>query len=114
MENIKQLSFKQYLESKEKLREAIKNTPQRTAHYIVRKYCNLTVGETKEEKTQIKLRPKHKIIVDWLYEDIDNPTPVNIRFEGPPNNEQDYSTFWSGSKLLKWLVRNAREEDSFL
>ena len=109
------LTFKQYLETKEKLREAIKSTPQRTAEYIVRKYSKLPIGESKEFKQFVAVKPKHRIIVEWLYNDIDNPTPLNIRFEGVDNIESvvDYATPWSGSKLVKWLTRNTREQ-SFL
>lgn len=109
-----ELTFKQYLESKEKLREAVKNTPQRVAQYSVRKYCKLPIGESKEDKGQINLKPKHKIIVEWLYVDVDNPTPVNLRFEGIENvdADQEFATFWSGSKLQKWLLRNAREDQT--
>lgn len=107
-----ELTFKQYLDSKAKLREAVKNTPQRTAEYVVRKYSKLAVGESKESKLYIPVKPKHKIIVEWLYDDVDNPTPVSLRFEGIDNvdSEHEHLTFWSGSKLVKWLYRNAREE----
>lgn len=106
------LTFKQYLDSKEKLREAVTKTPQRVASYTVRKYCKLIVGESKEEKSNIALKPNQKITVDWLYENVDNPTPVSLKFNGPKDIdvEQTFETYWQGSKLLKWLARNAREE----
>ena len=106
------LTFKEYLASKEKLREAVTKTPQRVASYNVRKYCKLIVGESKKDKSQIVLKPNQKITVDWLYEDVDNPTPVIIKFNGPKDIDvkQVYNTYWQGSKLLKWLARNAREE----
>lgn len=106
------LTFKEYLDSKEKLREAVTKTPQRVASYTVRKYCKLVIGESKEEKSQMALKPNQKITVDWLYEDVDNPTPVSLKFDGPKDvdAEQAHQTYWQGSKLLKWLNRNAREE----
>jgi len=106
------LSFKEYLDSKQKLREAIEKTPRRTGQYSVRKYCKLIIGESKEDKSQITLKPNQKISVDWLYEDIDNPTPVGIKFDGIDDidNSQSFETYWQGKKLLKWLARNAREE----
>jgi hypothetical protein len=107
-----QITFKQYLDSKDKLREAVKNTPQRTVEYTVRKYSKLAIGENKESKQYVPVKPKHKIIVEWLYDDVDNPTPVSLRFEGIDNvdAQSEHLTFWSGSKLVKWLYRNAREE----
>ena len=110
-----EFTFKQYLESKEKLREAVKNTPQRQAEYSVRKYCKFPVGESKETKEYVSLKPKHKIIVEWLYIDVDNPTPVNVKVESLEDidPDQEFATFWSGSKLQKWLIRNARENTTF-
>jgi len=106
------LTFKEYLASKEKLREAIAKTPQRVATYSVRKYCKLILGETKEEKSQITLKPSQKITVEWLYESIDNPTPVKLNLTDVKDvdPEQNYETYWQGQKLMKWLARNAREE----
>src|SRR5271170_5200582 len=97
------LTFKEYLESKDKLREAVLKTPQRTATYTVRKYCKLIIGESKEEKKQMVLKPKHKICVEWLYTDVDNPTIVSMKFDGvkevPP--EEQFETYWNGAKLTK-------------
>lgn len=105
------LTFKDYVSSKDQLRSAIDNTPQRVAEYEVRKYCKLPVGETKEEKEQVSLRPKHKITVEWLYNDVDNPTPLNLKFEGPTEIDPDdeRSALWNGERLLKWLLRNTHE-----
>lgn len=107
----KKLTFKEYLDSKEKLREAAKNTPQQTSEYKVRKYCKLVVGESKVDKEYINLKPKQTIIVEWLYNNIDNPTVVSIKFDGvrniDPSNE--YETFWEGERLLRWLHRNTKE-----
>lgn len=108
----KKLTFKEYLESKEKLREAIQNTPQRVAKYHVRKYCKLVVGESKDVKEYISLKPKQTLLVEWLYNDIDDPTIINIKMEGVRDidPEDEYETFWSGERLQKWLLRNTREE----
>lgn len=107
------LSFKEYLASKDALKEAADATsPKRTAVYDVRKYCNLAVGETKEEKQSIPLKPKHQILVDWLYEDVDNPTPISIRIKGPTDVPEDesFAAFWRAERLAKWLEKNANEQ----
>ncbi len=108
----KKLTFKEYFNTKEQLLEAVKRTPKRTAEYTVRKYCKLPVGESKDTREYIPLKPKQVITVDWLYEDIDNPTPMGLRFQNVKNVEATnlYPTFWERQKLLKWLLRNAREE----
>ena len=108
------LTFKEYLESKEKLREAVDITPKQSMEYTVNKYCKLIVGESKDEKEQINLKPNQTIVVEWLYEDIDNPTPLNITFEGvcPSIDTLEYNSYWQPEKLRKWLLRNTREERS--
>ena len=109
MSSKKQLTFKQYLSSKEKLREAIKNTPKQTIQYTVNKYYKLVVGESKDKKDYVSFKPKHKINVEWLYENIDDPTPLKINISKDDSNDE-YVTFWSGQKLSKWLLRNTSEE----
>ena len=106
------LTFKEYVESKQRLREAAKNTPQQEVKYTVRKYCKLVVGENKEEKEQINLKPDQTITVKWLYEDFENPTPLSISFAGVNSVDDDdtFSTSWQGFRLERWLSRNAREE----
>ena len=108
----KKLTFKEYVESKERLREAVKSTPQQAVQYTVRNYCKLVVGESKETKEQINLKPNQVITVEWLYEDFENPTPLSITFEGVKTIESDkeFNTSWEGFRLERWLMRNAREE----
>lgn len=107
------LTFKQYLESKEQLLKAIENTPVSVLEYEVKKYCSLTVGESEEDKSLVSLKPKHKIIVEWRYTSVDNPTPESIRFVGVNEVDEDeaLSTFWSGNKLQKWLTRHAKQNE---
>ena len=108
---MEKLTFKQYLESKEKLREAIKQTPVRKAEYVMRKYVKLPVGESKDEKEYISLKPKHKVIVEWNYRDMDNPELVSIFFEDVEgvNPDEGHKSFWSDERFKKWLFRNTRE-----
>jgi hypothetical protein len=103
------LTFKQYLASKEQLLKAIENTPVAIVEYSVKKYCSLTIGETEEEKQLVGLKPKNKIIVEWQYDNVDDPTPKSITFDGVKGIDEGEvcSTFWSGSKLTKWLARHA-------
>ncbi len=105
------LTFKEYLQSKQKLREAVQEIPQQKKEYIVTKYCKLVVGESKDEKEQVNLKPNHKIIVEWLYEEIDEPTAVNITFEGvcPEVDTENHSTYWQSYKLQRWLLRNTEQ-----
>jgi len=108
---MEKLTFKEYLASKEKLREAIANTPVHKARYTLRKYCKFPVGESKEEKEFVSLKPKHEIIVEWLYQDPNNPTAVSMTFENVDGVDADkeYVAFWSDQRLQKWLLKNTRE-----
>lgn len=105
------LTFKQYLESREQLLKAIENTPITILEYDIRKYCTIPIGESSDEKQLISLKPKNKIIVEWNYENIDNPQPVSIKFPGINEEIEDeqFSTFWTGQKLNKWLMRYANK-----
>ena len=106
------LSFKEYLQSKEKLLEAAeKNIPEQVVEYSVRKYCKLVLGESKQDKIYLPLKPKQLISVRWLYEDIENPTPLSINLDGNTETPEEsrFKTFWEGEKLRKWLSRNTRE-----
>lgn len=106
---MERLTFKQYLESKEQLRKAIANVPTSILEYEIRKYCTISLGETEEEKITLSLKPKQKIIVEWRYDDIHDPSPETIKFVGVKDVDLDetYETFWSGNKLTKWLLRHA-------
>jgi len=110
---VMKLTFKEYLDSKEKLREAIAVTPKQVKEYTVKKYCKLVIGESKDEKEQVNLKPNQKIIIEWVYRNIDEPTPIKIIFEGvsPDIDSEDHSTYWQSLKLQKWLLKNTRETE---
>jgi hypothetical protein len=108
---MEKLTFKQYLNSKQQLREAVKQSPVHIAEYLMRKYCKLPVGESKEEKEYIALKPKHKVIVEWDYKDVDNPDLLSIFFEDVDGVDagNEYQSYWSNERFKKWLLRNTRE-----
>lgn len=109
--DMKKLSFKEYLESKQQLLQAISESPIQTLSYDVVKYCKLVVGE-KDDKQHIALKPKNQIVVEWKYLDVNStPEPISIRFENTKdvNESEDYNTYWSGEKLKKWLSKNTTE-----
>lgn len=109
---MEKITFKQYLESKEKLKKAIKESPVRIATYSVKKYCKIPVGESKDEKEYVHLKPKQKIIVEWKYTDINNPDVLNVRFDDVTevDSNDEYTALWSNNKLQTWLKQNTREE----
>ncbi len=102
------LTFKEYLKSKDLLRAAFEKTPQQITEYTVNRYCKLVVGESKDDKELIILKPNQKIIVEWLYANVDKPTAINIKFSGvcPAVDSENHNTYWQSQKLQKWLQRN--------
>lgn len=103
---MEKLTFKQYLETKAELLEALKKSPKHSIRYHVNKYCNLIVGENKENKEYIPLKPKNEIVVEWLYEDLDNPTIINVSVEG---NNNKHIIFWETERFSRWLNRNTKQ-----
>lgn len=110
---MEKLTFKQYLDSKDQLLKAIENTPVSIVEYEVKKYCSLTLGEDEDNKVVVGLKPKQKVIVEWHYDNILNPTPNHVRLVGVKDADADekHDVFWSGTKLTKWLSRHTRREN---
>lgn len=106
------LTFKEYLESKEQLREAIRNTPVVVKEYYVRKYCSIALGESDDDKRTIGLKPKHELLIEWRYDDINNPSPQWIKFKNVKDLEEteQFAPFWHSQKLQKWLMRHTKEK----
>jgi len=108
---MEKLTFKQYLNSKTKLLEAIEESPIYTATYTVSKYCKLPVGESKDLKEYIHLKPKHQIVVEWDYGNPDDPQALTIKFDKVVDldREKAYNPLWISERLEKWLTKNARK-----
>lgn len=105
---VKNLTFKEYLASKDALREAVKQTPKQTSSYKITRYCNFVIGETKEDRSSVNLKPNQTLMIDWLYEDIDNPTAVAVTFDGVKDIDpiDELIPAWTDQKIKKWLIRN--------
>lgn len=104
------MGFKQFLQlSKEQLYEAAKQTPRGITEYTVRKYVKIPVGD-KQNKQFINLKPKHKIIIEWLYENKQSPIVQGIRFKDVDGVDclQTFKAFWNDEKMHKWLKNNSK------
>ena len=97
------LSFRDYLESKNKLKSAGQNCPRIKHLYEVRKYCKIPLhdGINEDEKVYISLKPKDTLEILWEYESIEHPVPrqVTLTFD---NDQVMYFT-WSNAKVVKWI-----------
>lgn len=102
------LTFKQYLESKEQLLQAIKNTPVSIVEYEVKKYCSLAINE---DIDPISFKPKNKLLIEWRYDDVHNPTPISARVIGVKNINEDeqYEINIPKLKLQKFLARHTAQ-----
>lgn len=116
MTDMQKLTFKQYIESKEQLLKAIENTPISIVEYEIKKYCSIALGESQDEKQLIGLKPKQKIVVEWRYLSIDNPVIDTIQLIGlnEVDSNEKYTTFWTNSKLTKWLARHAKQGEQYV
>lgn len=100
---MEKLTFKKYLESKDQLVQAISKTPVSVIEYKVHKYCSIQLNES----DNINLKPNSTLIIEWKYEDVNNPTPINIKFQGIKGIEnQSFVPTISGTKLTKWILKN--------
>jgi len=99
------LTFKEYWESKEKLRESLLTSPIYGIKYSVKKYCKMFIGEG---CNRISMNPNDIILIDWNYENILSPTPVSMTIK--ENIHIKDVTKLSSQKLRNWLSRNTSEE----
>lgn len=108
---MKKITFKDYLISKEKLRESIKNTSKCKSVYNVNKYCKFIIGE-KNNKFAISLKPNQKIIVEWFYLTEKSKPEINSIILDGYNDliDNDINSHWSSEKLLKWLSKNTTQK----
>lgn len=100
--------FSEYINSKERLREAVKVHPQQTVGYNIRRACRLMI-QNSEGKQYLPLNIGHIVKVIWLYENRKSSLPVRIFFKNVKNIDEDsrFYTSWSGDKLEKWLNKNS-------
>lgn len=108
------ISFKEYYKlSKQQLVEAVNTTPSVVNNYNVRSYCKLPLLNEDSEEVVVNLKPKQKISINWLYEDINNPTCVSVSFDGVKEIESYISlkTKWKTKKMIEWLNKNTNQQD---
>ena len=106
---MRQLSFKEYIESKKQLIEAIERSPIQSHTYKIIKYCKLGI-DIDGKKTDVLLKPKQTISVSWSYRDVHdaNPTPISVSFHDLPNmDEMDkYNFVLPPNRVSAWIDSN--------
>ncbi len=110
---MKTLSFKEYLNSKDQLYDAIKKDPIHEATYEVYKYCRIVVGDTKELREYHNLKPKQLVTIRWQYTNIEElPDPIGIDLPHLSESTKPdvvFTTYQTGERLMKWLNTNTKE-----
>lgn len=105
------LSFKEYYESKQRLRSACESVPRIRNEYRLTKYCKVPVFESldSDDKIYISFKPKDRIEVMWegVNEFDDYPTAKYIVLI----SEDSRTVFpcWSNTKLHKWIENTTNE-----
>ncbi len=103
-------TFIQYLDSRQQLLEATKNTPIVNQRYKVNKYCCFYV-ENQQQKDGIQLRPNDQVIVEWSYADVYNPVALSVKFSRSIDSNQHDNCYkpFDRKNVNKWLIRYGSE-----
>lgn len=100
------ISFKEYLESKNVLKEAIDTPKPSVTVYEMNKYCKLPVSIL-SEKQQVSLKPKQML---EILAEPSNPSKIlSITVESEHNKVKTKTTFkpfWSSERVTKWIDKN--------
>lgn len=104
---MKQLSFKEYFESKEKLKKAGIENIRANIEYSITKYCKIPVVESMEaEKTYISLKPNDTIRILWEYE---SDTPVLKKLVICLGEDKEFIPCWTSNKIFEWTGTNCEK-----
>ena len=99
------LTLTEYLDSKEKLRQAIRDDGTVKVQYSVVTYCKLPVGESRDEKELVRFKPTSTVLVEWQMNGSDERIPISV-----DNGLDRFPMYWSGPKFQKWLIKNTAEK----
>ena len=102
------ISFKEYLESKQILKTSIKESPVTETQYLITKYCKIPVFDNGELK-EIKLKPRQEIVMNWLHENTDAQKLESLRFIDYME-DRIYKTKLADKKLDNWINKNTIPE----
>lgn len=112
-------TFKEYLDSKQVLIEALSKTALTTNRYVLKTYCKIPVLDLENadtiERTEISLKPKQTIILECSWPTYQTPIVHSISFQNLKTVDcnKKYMLPWKNEKILKWLDKNT-SSDSWL
>lgn len=97
------ISFTQYVESLEILKQSLQRLPIYKNLYIITTYCKLSVGKNLDNKEVIQLKPNTEIIIDWQITNDKELQCLRICI-----NNKKYKLYWKANKMDKWLSKNTK------
>lgn len=113
---MKKLTFKQYLESKKQLLDAVNNVPTAVIEYQITKYCTLPYVDEGNEEHTLNLGPKNKILIEWTFYSDRLRLPTGFTVINSPNIDPEdvLQVIWETSKLDKWILRYTKDAQNTL
>lgn len=103
---MKHISFKQYYEETQKLREAAKGNRRSAVDYSVTKYCKIPIHVSEsDEKEYVSLKPKDIVRVLWEYE---GDTPKFSKLYLTVLGDSEKKPVWESHKMLEWIQSNCQ------
>jgi len=105
---MKKIHFKEYYESKEKLRIAGDTFPREVSEYSLVKYCKFPVLTEDDEKKMVSFKPKDKITILW--EHYNSMSIIkSFKVSNSENGEIEYKPVWNQKKVHKWIENSTRK-----
>ena len=96
------LSFKQYWESKEALREAGNKNMSYLKTYKVNKYCKVPVFES-NRREYLNLKPKDLIELEWEYDSLLKTNKLKKFSIIEEENKIQKCIVWNSKKIAEWV-----------
>lgn len=112
-------SFKEYLNSKQILVEALSKTAKTSNRYTLKTYCKIPVIDLDNpsiiERIELSLKPKQTIILECTWPTYQTPIIHSVTFQNlkSVDDHRKYMLPWKNEKILKWLEKNTTS-DSWL
>lgn len=97
------LSFKEYVQSKDRLKDALDEAPYQIVEYVTTKYVKLKTLQAEE----ITIRPNYRLMVEWVYNN-DIPTAVNIILTSPDGTKSIQLDEKELSAFPRWVKTNTK------
>jgi hypothetical protein len=98
------ITFKQYMESKDILKQSLNETPKQTKKYNITTYRTLI-----NELESVSVKPDYQIEVKWDYKNIESPSILNFILYDRDNNkilEKSEFNELVSNKIKKWIDKN--------